>query len=58
MKKPIKNLAASLQGRLRHQADQTGRPYNEMLDYYVMEKFLARPIWPGSLRDDLGGGGA
>lgn len=42
MKKPVKNLAASLQAQLRRRASETGRQYNEVLDYYAMEKFLAR----------------
>lgn len=40
--KPIKNLAASVHQRLLDKARQTGRPFNELLQYFVMERFLYR----------------
>ncbi len=40
--KPIKNLAASVHQRLLDKARQLGRPFNELLQYFVMERFLYR----------------
>jgi hypothetical protein len=40
--KPIKNLAASVHRRLLDKARQTGRPFNELLQYFTMERFLYR----------------
>ena len=40
--KPITNLAASVHHRLLDKARQTGRPFNELLQYFVMERFLYR----------------
>lgn len=37
-----KNLAASIRQRLLDKARKTGRPFNEMLSYYGMERFLYR----------------
>lgn len=36
------NLAASVRQRLLNQARATGRPFNELLQYYAMERFLYR----------------
>jgi hypothetical protein len=38
----IKNLAASVQGRLQNRARETMRPFQELLQYYAMERFLYR----------------
>lgn len=35
-------VAASIHQRLLNKAKQTGRPFNELLQYYAMEKFLHR----------------
>jgi len=40
--KQISNLAASVQGRLQHQARTSNRPFQELLQYYAMERFLYR----------------
>lgn len=40
--KPVRNLAASVHQRLLDKARQTGRPFNELLQYFVMERFLYR----------------
>jgi len=40
--KPIKNLAASVHQRLLDKARHTGRPFNELLQYFTMERFLYR----------------
>lgn len=43
MKKPAnKNLAASVHDRLLNIARETGRPFNEVLQYYAMERLLYR----------------
>ena len=41
-KKPIKNLAASVHQRLLDRARQTSRPFNELLQYFAIERFLYR----------------
>ncbi len=38
----IKNIPASVQSRLLTQAQKSGRPYNELLQYYAIERFLYR----------------
>ncbi|MFC1783804.1 nucleotidyl transferase AbiEii/AbiGii toxin family protein [Planctomycetota bacterium] len=38
----MKNIAASVHQRLLNQARQTDRPFNELLQYYAMERFLYR----------------
>jgi hypothetical protein len=38
----IKNLPASVQARLQDQARATKRPFQELLQYYAMERFLYR----------------
>jgi predicted nucleotidyltransferase component of viral defense system len=40
--RPIKNIAASVRQRLLNQAKQDRRPFNELLQYYGMERFLYR----------------
>jgi predicted nucleotidyltransferase component of viral defense system len=43
MNKPEnKNLPASIHDRLLRQARQEGRPFNELLQYYAIERFLYR----------------
>jgi hypothetical protein len=42
MTKPQKNLAASVHGRLKNHARDSGRPFQEVLQYFVMERFLYR----------------
>lgn len=37
-----KNLPASVQARLMNQARATQRPFQELLQYYAMERFLYR----------------
>jgi hypothetical protein len=41
-KRPIKDVAASIRQRLFDNAKQTGRPFQEILQYYAMERFLYR----------------
>ena len=38
----IKNLAASVHGRLMDRARKDGRPFQELLEYFAMERFLYR----------------
>ena len=40
--KNISNLAASVQARLQNHARATKRPFQELLQYYAMERFLYR----------------
>lgn len=42
MTRPIKDLAKSVHTRLLNLAKQTGRPFNEVLQLYAMERFLYR----------------
>jgi hypothetical protein len=37
-----KNITASLRQRLLNKARQTDRPFNELLQYFAMERFLYR----------------
>jgi predicted transcriptional regulator of viral defense system len=41
-KSSIKNTSASVRQRLPNKARETSRPYNELLQYYAMERFLYR----------------
>ncbi len=38
----IKNLPASVHGRLRNKARERGRPFQEILQYFANERFLYR----------------
>lgn len=42
MKKEIKNIGASVRERLKTKSDNTKRPFQEVLQYYGMERFLYR----------------
>lgn len=42
MKKPVKDVAASVRQRLLNQARATNRPFQEILQYFAMERFLYR----------------
>jgi len=42
MKREVANIAASIQARLKNKADENGQPFNELLQYYGMERFLYR----------------
>ena len=37
-----KNISASIQARLKNEAEQQGKPFAELLQYYGMERFLYR----------------
>jgi predicted nucleotidyltransferase component of viral defense system len=41
-KRPPKDIAASVRQRLQNNARQTGRPFQEVLQYFAMERFLYR----------------
>ncbi len=41
-KKPIRDLVASVHQRLLDKARQTSRPFNELLQYFAIERFLYR----------------
>ena len=41
-RKPIVNLAASVHRRLLNEARASGHPFNELLQYYAMRRFMAR----------------
>lgn len=40
--RPIKNVAASVRQRLMNSAKASGRPFQEVLQYFAMERFLYR----------------
>ncbi len=40
--RPLRNLAASVRQRLMNQAQSAGRPFQEVLQYFAMERFLYR----------------
>ena len=42
MKREISNISASIQAKLQNKARESGRPFNEILQYYGMERFLYR----------------
>jgi hypothetical protein len=42
MTKPLQDLAASVRQRLQNVAKTSGRPFQEVLEYYAMERFLYR----------------
>lgn len=42
MNKPVANLATSIQARLMNQARATGRPFNDILQFFTMARFLER----------------
>ncbi|MBL7645661.1 MAG: nucleotidyl transferase AbiEii/AbiGii toxin family protein [Candidatus Hydrogenedentes bacterium] len=41
-RKPVSNIAASIRQRLLNHAHGSGRPFNEVLQYYALERFLYR----------------
>ena len=47
-----KNVTASVHQRLLNQARETGRPFDELLQYYAMERFLYR-LSQSSYRDSF-----
>jgi hypothetical protein len=42
VKKSPTNIAASVRARLLNRAKAEDRPFNELLQYYAMERFLYR----------------
>ena len=42
IKRPLKNIAASVHQRLLNKARETGHPFNELLQYFAMERYLYR----------------
>jgi hypothetical protein len=40
--KPVKEIAASIRQRLTNVAKESGRPYQEVFEYYAMERFHHR----------------
>lgn len=42
MAEPKKNIAASVHQRLLNMAKDSGRPFNELLQYYAIERFIYR----------------
>lgn len=41
-KRPLNNIAASVHQRLLNKARETGHPFNELLQYFAMERYLYR----------------
>jgi predicted nucleotidyltransferase component of viral defense system len=52
MKEEIKNLPASIHAKLQNQAKKLGRPFQEYLYYYAIERFLYR-LSKSSYRDSF-----
>ena len=42
MKNKVVNVVASVQAKLKNKADESGRPFQEFLQYYGMERFIYR----------------
>ena len=42
MKRPVRNVAASVRQRLLNIARENSRPFDELLQYFAMERFLYR----------------
>ena len=42
MAKSVKNIAASVHQRLLHKAKESSRPFNELLQYFAIERFIYR----------------
>lgn len=42
MKREVENIPASIHARLKNKVRESGRPLNELLQYYGMERFLYR----------------
>jgi hypothetical protein len=42
IKRSLQNVSASIHQRLLNIAEETGRPFNELLHYFAMERFLFR----------------
>ena len=42
MKHKVENIPSSIQARLKNKADESRQPFNEVLQYYGMERFLYR----------------
>jgi hypothetical protein len=42
VKREVENIPASIQARLKNKADESRRPFSELLQYYGMERFLYR----------------
>jgi hypothetical protein len=40
--KKVKNVPASVKQRLLNKAKESSRPFNELLQYYALERFLYR----------------
>lgn len=57
IEKPKKNLGESIRQRLKNLSDQRNRPFDEILRYYAMERFLYRlSISPHAKKFFLKGG--
>lgn len=41
-RKPVRNIAASVRQRLLNKSKADTRPYQELVQYYAMERFLYR----------------
>ncbi len=51
-KRQYKNIGASIRQRLLTKARKTNRPFNELLQYFAMERFLYR-LSKSSYADDF-----
>jgi hypothetical protein len=53
--KPVRNVPASVRQKLLNHARNEKRPFNELLQYYAMERFLFFDIWLLSRQFDFEG---
>ena len=53
-----KNLAASVRQRLTNKAKETNRPFQEVLQYFAMERFLELVLFLGPLAEAVEHGSA
>ena len=51
--RPLRNVAASVRQRLMNTARETGRPFQDVLQYFAMERFLYRLSLSPMLNDSF-----
>ena len=51
--RPLRNVVASVRQRLMNTARESGRPFQEVLQYFAMERFLYRRLYRPTLNDSF-----